>query len=270
MNRLILFLPVWLFFLTHTLQEVKAAPTAVSINLCTDQLLLAFRDAMPIRLSPLAIEPAYNYLSQSVSPWMVVQPKLDDLILVAPKVVFAGAYSDKYLLSALPVMGIPVEVLPMANDFEQVRENIRRMGDVLSQRGIANRLIQALNERLGAIPRVATSRTALFYAPNGFTHGKGTIYDEILARAGLQNLASLQGIEGHGYLPLEVLIWHTPDYLILEDAGTGHPSMAQRLLHHPAIEKISKAMKVLSVDANLFSCAGFSSVLALQQIVGQL
>ena len=136
------------------------------------------------------------------------------------------------------------------------------------------RIVNDLRERLKASKDVVqynSRHSAIIYAPNGFTHGTDTIYNEILKAAGLRNLAAERGIVGDGYLSIEDLILNPPDYLIFEDNNpSSRHSLAQSLLSHPALKVLRKTSKVLTLNANLFSCAGPSSFIALEKIIEQL
>ncbi len=247
--------------------------TLVSINLCADQYLLLFPHNQPVYYSPLAADIDYNYLASNVKKSQTIQPQLDRILLKHPEKVFASPYSDTYLLHGLKNAGIETVVIPNASNFEGIKNNIALIASAIHEEAKGQQIIDALDEQLEEIQSRVRNRpheSALFYAPNGFTHGGGTIYQAILNQAGLTNLAAKLGIEGHGYLSLEKLLWYQPHYLIIEDNLDSNHSEAQALLSHPALSNQHFNATLIFVQGNLLSCPGFGSLLALEQIVNQL
>ena len=253
------------------------AVAVASMNLCTDQLLLLLADQKNITsVSDLGADPQYSYMAKKAQGLPTNTGQAEQLISQAPDVVLAGEYSDKAALSQLAAFGIPTVVLPLSRGLVSIAEQIRDVASAIGEQERGEALITALDARLkqadASVPRAGRKPVALIYAPNGFTHGKNTLYDEILTRAGMINAASESGMQGHGYMTLEQVLEMQPDFLILEDsAGSSgnRNSMAQRMLSHPALVRGLPNTRYLRVPANLWTCPGPSSIRAIELLIEQ-
>jgi len=105
------------------------------------------------------------------------------------------------------------------------------------------------------------------YAPNGYTAGAGTFTDELLARAGLRNIAAETGITGYGTLSVEQVLAANPDVLVIDDSARNHNSLAQRMTAHPALAGLARAHRV-TIASNRWLCAGPWSVDAVELLAG--
>jgi iron complex transport system substrate-binding protein len=92
--------------------------------------------------------------------------------------------------------------------------------------------------------------------PNGFTVGPGSLVDEILTRAGLDNLAARLDIAADEQVPLEVVALLGADLLILDRDEASAPSLADAALDHPAIAALARRMTLVSLPARLWTCGG--------------
>jgi len=92
--------------------------------------------------------------------------------------------------------------------------------------------------------------------PNGFTVGPGSLVDEILSRAGLDNLAARLDIAADAQVPLEVVALLGADILILDRDEASAPSLADATLDHPAIAALASRMTIVSLPARLWTCGG--------------
>ena len=117
-------------------------------------------------------------------------------------------------------------------------EHILQVGAWLGQEAKAREIVARFDADLAALAAKKPDglRVAL-YGPNGYTTGTGTLADDILSAAGLQNIAADAGIPGGGTLPLERLVLLHPDILVSSNPYPGY-SQAEAVLNHPAIRAI--------------------------------
>ncbi|MCY4044765.1 MAG: ABC transporter substrate-binding protein [Cellvibrionales bacterium] len=217
----------------------------------------------------MAPQKSYNYLYREVKKNQIIKPQLDALLTLKPSLVLAGSHTKKSLLHGLGNLGLSTVIIEPAYTFEGIRENL---GKLLNQEKKAASLLREFDTRLDLLSDQSKGKpdqTAIFYAPNGFTHGRGTMYDAILSAAGLSNLAAELGIQGHGYISLETLLWYEPDIIILEDDFSENHSLSQQMLNHPALKRALLQSRLIYVNANKLRCPDFSSLLAVEQILEQ-
>ena len=80
---------------------------------------------------------------------------------------------------------------------------------------------------------------AIVLNPNGFTVGPGSLVDEIMTRAGLENVAATLKIGNYGQMPLEIVVTKAIDVLIVSASRDGPPAIATEMLKHPVLSRIS-------------------------------
>jgi iron complex transport system substrate-binding protein len=232
---------------------VHAAPArVVSTNLCTDQLaMLIAAPGQLVSVSHVARDPVASALAAEAAAYPINHASAEEIFLLGPDLVLAGAYDHPATLAALDRLGIAVETFPIERGFADIRANVSRMGALLGQPRRAADLLAAMDASLieGA-PAGARPRAALFYA-NAWSSGAGTLAHAILEAAGFANVAAERGVAGMGVLPLEVLVMEAPDLVVTgQDYAT--PARAQDVLRHPAARAVGGGRAV--VADNLWVC----------------
>ena len=66
--------------------------------------------------------------------------------------------------------------------------------------------------------------------PGGFVSGPGTLMDEMMRRAGLENAATRYGLTRTANLPLERVVADPPQILLSGEPYPGAPSWAERVM----------------------------------------
>ena len=230
----------------------EAPSRVVSMNLCTDQLamMLAAPDQL-VAVSRIARDPVSSALWAEAAAWPAHGGGAEEVHLLAPDLVLAGAYDPATTMEMLRRLGHHVEVFGIDESFEDIRASVRRMGALLGTPERAEALIAEMDAVLDASPAPEPRpRAALFYS-NGYTSGAGTLANEILNAAGYVNVAVEHGIEGMARLPLETLVMDAPD-LLVTGQDYAAPALAQGILGHPATAAIGAGR--VRVSDNLWAC----------------
>lgn len=211
----------------------------VSVNLCTDQLALLLADPGQIAaVSPLAFDPAYGV---AVPPGVgQTRGQAEDVHALAPDLVLAGTFSGAATLTMLRRLGHRVEVFPPEVTLDDIRANIRRMGDVLGQPARAAAMVAEFDAGLAALQDNGRRPRAALWFANGYAPGPATLAGQILAAAGFDNVATEAGIAATGFLSLEQLVLLAPEVIV-----TGQPypgaSRAEDILRHPVVAALNRA-----------------------------
>ena len=233
----------------------------VSVNLCTDQLLLLLADPGQIAsVSRLALEPESSYMARAARHHPVNDARAEQLLALQPDLVLAGRYSPRPLLQLLRRLGYRVEQLELPRSLEEIRRNIRRVAALLGRERRGEVLIREMDRRIGAVAATFDGTTerpaALFYQPRGYTSGRDTLQDQALRLAGWRNLAAEAGIEGYGHIDLERLLLGRPQQIFTSAYAPGSRSLAQHLLQHPALRRITAGRPMINVDYRYWICGG--------------
>jgi len=238
--------------------NLSASPLrVVSMNLCTDQLLmlLADRDEI-VSVSYLAVRPDLSVMTEQAQGLYLNHGQAEEIMRLKPDLVLAGVFSTRSTVFMLKKLGYRVEVLPVASDFSTIRANIRKVADLVGHPLRGEQLIAQFDKRLQVLKnkRPAKPVMAVFYRENGYTTGKNTLADAILKQAGFSNLAAQLGISGSGHLSLEELLMHPVDVLIKGRRRSPDGSVAAAALLHPAYRYYAAQRKNISIDDALWIC----------------
>lgn len=219
-----------------------AAPArVVSTNLCTDQLaMLIAAPGQLVSVSAVARDPVSSAMAREAAAYPANHGAAEEIFLLAPDLVLGGEFMRPDTRATLERLGLKVETLPIETSFAQSRANILRVGALLGREDRAAALAAEMDAGLEAgreTPAPGARPTAALLYSGGYTSGAGTLADEILKRAGLDNLAARDGVQGLARLPLERLVMEAPDLLVLGQ-NYGKPALAQEILRHPAVRAL--------------------------------
>ena len=214
-----------------------AAPQKiVSLNLCTDQLLMLLADPNQIAsLSKIVGDPNVSFLAEKSAAFKKNRGDAEEIFINSPDLVVAGVYTEKATVQILQSLGIRVEIFPIEQNFDDIVKNIKKMGLLIGHSDRAKRMIDDFNFRLEELRSGITERPrAAIYSANGYTTGTETLSGQILKTAGFRNITEEVGMSFGGTLPLETLIMLKPDLVITGKAYPGH-SRSEEILTHPVL-----------------------------------
>jgi iron complex transport system substrate-binding protein len=248
---------------------VDAKPARiVSLNLCTDELVL--RLAEPDRIASvtwLAREPGSSNVADAALRVEINHGFAEEVAAAKPDVVVAGRYTARTTVALLKRTGIPVIDFDVPRSIDDVRNQIRIMARLLGEQDEAERLIERMNHRLAAVAPPPTPRPrAIVLNPNGTTVGRGTLVDEIMTRAGMDNVAAQLGIDSYGIVPLETVVTSNLDIIIVGASRDGPPAMAMEILRHPVLGKAAARITVVDLPMRLLACGGPTVVEAVERL----
>lgn len=229
----------------------------VSINLCTDQLLLMLADADQIAsVSYLSLQPESSFVAEEAKRYPVNHARPEELLALDPDLILTVEFTDRRLLGLLENLGYRVAQLPMPTSISGIENNIRHLAELLGQPGRGAALIHKMRSSLSQIPpQPANPRPkALFYQPRGYTSGDGTLQNEALVLAGWSNLAS--GISGYSSIDLESLLLGQPDQIFTSTYTEETRSLAQKQINHPALRRITRNRPIIEIPFKYWICGG--------------
>jgi iron complex transport system substrate-binding protein len=237
----------------------KKPQRVVSLNICTDELVLRLADRSRIAsVSWLARDPATSNVTALAAHVPINYGLAEEVLPLGPDLVLAGTYTTRLAAALLQRAGVPLATFDVAHSLDEARGQIRTVAKLLGEAERGERLIAAIESSLvGASPRPApVSLKAAVLGPNGFTVGAGTLADEIIRRAGLDNIGARLGIGRYGGVPLETVVAHAVDVLIVSSSHDGPPSLATELLRHPILGKVSGRTHAVVLPSRLWNCPG--------------
>ncbi|AWJ92160.1 ABC transporter substrate-binding protein (plasmid) [Azospirillum baldaniorum] len=231
----------------------------VSLNLCADELLL--RLVGPERLAAvtwLARDPRASTVAALALRVPVNHGTAEQILPLNPDLIVAGRYTTRVAVGLLTRLDAPLLELDVPQSVAGVAEQIRGLARAVGEPDRGEALVADLLSRLDALPAAAPGPrpTAVVLRPNGFVAGSGSLVDELLTRAGLENMADRLPLGSQGALPLEAIILGGADVLIVDAAPDAPPSLAGALLHHPALKALKRQVRTVSLPSRLWTCPG--------------
>ncbi|MEL4069456.1 ABC transporter substrate-binding protein [Ochrobactrum sp. GPK 3] len=262
----------WLLALAATvsvaLSSAEAAPSqrVVSINVCTDQLAMLLSAPGQLQsVSHLSRDPQLSVLAGQAAQLPVNHAQAEEIFFMKPDLVLAGTFSSQVTVDLLRRLGLRVEQFAPARSFDDIETHLKRMGVLLGREEQAEAQVASMRARLAAIEKPQHRKTVALYFANSYTSGRGTLIDEAVKLAGLDNIADRAGVNGPAALPLEMLVMEKPDMLILS-ANERAPALAFQNFQHPALRAIEREAKAMTLPDNLTVCGGPFSVEAVAKL----
>lgn len=234
----------------------------VSLNLCTDQILLQLVARERIAaLSWLSPNPENSALYREAQGLRTVRGNAEEVIALKPDLVLVGTTSTRFTTRVLREFGIPVLALAGVDSLDQVREQIRTVAQAVGETATGEAVVARFDARRAELAKQVQAshpagpmRIATQYLAGGRSAGIGTIYDDIFQVAGYANGAARAGLKRYGTLPMERVVVEHPDVLVTSDYRRGVPTLGNRMLAHPALRGLDA--RELVMPGRLTVCGG--------------
>jgi len=242
----------------------------VSINLCTDQLLMLIAERKNIAsVSYLAAKKNSSAMYLEAKGIKANRGLAEDILLMKPDLILAGTYTSRPAVFLLKRLGFNVIELPVARNLDDIRQNIKTIAKAVGEVEKGEQLLATFNQR---VSKALTARSkqqavAVFYRENGYTTGGNTLANTILETAGFINLATQLGISGSGYLSLETLIIEDPNIIISGKQRSQQGSTARAAFQHPAFKKFIAQKQVINISDPLWVCGTPFILDAIEQLM---
>jgi iron complex transport system substrate-binding protein len=234
------------------------AQRIVSLNLCTDELLLRLADPAKVAsVTWLSRDPSGSNVAGLAAQVPINHGLVEQIIAADPDLVLAGAFTTRIAVGMLKRTTIPVVEFSVPRSLDDVRRQIRAVAALVQAEDRGKQLIDEIDRRIAAIavkPR-SMRPTAVVLNPNGATVGQDTLANQIMTAAGLDNIAARLDIDNYGQIPLEVVALHEVDVMIVSASRDGPPSKATELLSHPVLSKLTRT-RIVVLPGRLWNCGG--------------
>ncbi len=209
----------------------------VSLNFCTDQLLLAL--VPPERIASLT----WLARTDGTAVERALAGKLplnrgsaEEVLAAHPDLVLAGRYTTANTRALLTQVGVPMVVVDAAQDWEGIRRVTREVAAAVGEPARGEALLAQMDSGLAAIAalRMATPVRAIGWSGAAEdVPGADTLFNTILTTAGAVNLAALPSGR-HGF-DLEQVLRARPQVLLRGTSHAGDRALRSSVAGHPAL-----------------------------------
>ena len=246
-----------LVLLSATLRAAGPAQRIVSLNLCTDELLLRLAPEKTASVTWLSLAPSGSNVSDLAARVPINHGLAEQVIAAEPDLVLAGTFTARIAVGMIKRAAIPVVEFSPPRSLDEARKNIREVAALVGAEDKGRALNEEIDRRVAAVaakPR-SVRPTAVVLNPNGATVGQGSLADQVMTVAGLDNVAAKLRTDNYAQIPLEVVALHKVDVLIVSAARDGPPAMAIETLRHPILSQL-KETRIVVLPGRLWTCAG--------------
>jgi len=246
------FASLWVISLLLVAAAAPAGATprrVASLNLCTDELVLALADpGQIVSVTHLAQDPAETPLWQQARRYSRNDGSLFSVAALRPDLVVSmgGGARDRLRIAAR--LGIPTLDLPFATSLGDVERNIRRVAAVLGRRHAGEALLRRMAMLRASAPPVRID--TLWLGGGGRTVAPAGLEAQWMALAGLRQ----RPIRGDR-VSLETLLVNPPRVLLRSDYRHGQYSGDQRWLAHPLASRL-RGTRTVATDGRRWTCMG--------------
>ncbi len=228
----------------------------VSLNLCADELVL--RLAPPGHVASvtfLAADPVSSTVADRTAGIVLNRGLAEEVVPLAPDLVIAGRFTTRAATAMLRRLGIEVLELDIPASIEEAYAQIRSLAARLGAAERGEAMVAQIEAAL-AVPPPPRRLSAVVLRPNGFTAGPGSLPDELMRRAGLDNLAARLATSRLGQLEVEDIVTAAPEVMVVDMNPDTPPSRARSLIQHPALVRTAAHGVVVPLPSRLWSCVG--------------
>ena len=231
----------------------------VSLNMCTDQLLLDLAQPDQIAgLSPFAGNPSMSWAASRSTALPLLSGTAEEVMLIRPDLVVAGRFTKRATREFIRERGIPVEEFDVAGTLADTREQISRFGEITGARDKARRRIAEIDAAEADLRAAAVSSRmrVLPLSRRGWASGRETLMADLLAMAGLDNAAGEIGLRSGGFVTLEEIVRLRPDAILVSRDDDRAEDQGRAMLLHPAVQSLFPPERRIVIPERLTVCGG--------------
>ena len=273
------FLPRWIVALA-TLGGFYCAPASaadfpriVSMNVCTDQLVLRLADpAQILGLSRFSREAWLSRPGSDNRRYPMLSGGAEDVLVLRPDIVVASLFDKRSTRELLKANGLRLAELAVPRTLDEAKLQIREMGEITGHPDRAAVEIARLDAALARARQAVAGKhyRVLPLSRRGWAAGSDSFVGSLLRETGLFNAAGDLGFEMGGFASLEAIVSTKPDLILVSQAGDFARDDGQAFLLHPALERFYPAQKRIVIPERLTECGGVMLAEALDVLVKEL
>ena len=247
-------------------------PRLVSMNVCTDQLVLTLADPEQILGLSRFARDGWQSKAGDLSRYPVLSGGAEDILLIRPDIVVASAFDKRSTRELLKAKGLHLAELAVPRTLDEARQQIREAGDITGQPDRAAAEIARLDAALARARRAVSERhfRVLPLSRRGWVAGSDSFVGSMLAETGLRSAAGDLGFSFGGFAPLETIVNLRPDFIVVSQAGDTARDEGQAFLLHPALERFYPPEKRIVIPERMTECGGVLLADALDALTAEV
>jgi iron complex transport system substrate-binding protein len=248
-------------------------PRLVSMNVCTDQLVLKLADPEQILgLSRFSRDGWQGPAAVDISRYPLLSGGAEDVLLIRPDIVVASAFDKRSTRELLKAKGLRLAELAVPRTLDEARQQIREAGGITGHPDRALKEIERLDAALARARGAVAERhfRVLPLSRRGWVAGSDSFVGSLLGEAGLRSAAGDLGFASGGFASLEAIVNLRPDFIVVSQAGNFARDDGQAFLLHPALERFYPMQRRIVIPERMTECGGVMLADALDVLTAEL
>ena len=273
MNRRVAFAALAVASLWMAPAQAAGLPRIASMNVCTDQLLVSLADPGQILgLSRFSRDAWQSFVADDARRYPALSGGAEDILVLKPDIVVASLFDKRSTRELLKQNGLRLVELAVPRNLDEVKAQIRQMGEITGHRDRAAAAIARLDAALARARQAGAERhySVLPLSRRGFVAGSDSLISSLLTETGLFNAADDLGVGSGGFASLEAIVSLRPDFLVVSEAGDRAEDEGRAFLLHPALERFYPPQRRILIPERLTVCGGVMLADALDLLVEEL
>jgi iron complex transport system substrate-binding protein len=221
-----------------------------------------------------AVDPRWSMAAAAAEGVTRVGAGPEQLLSARPDLVICDPFTLPETLALLGNAGVPVVVTGDAASFDDIRANVRRIGAWCHLEAPAERLVATMDERLQALAERAPDAapfTVICLDGALHTHGRGSLFDALVAAAGATNAAAARGVGPFRKLDVEAVMSWRPDVIVV-GSSDGTAAVPAWLSEFPGVNRLPcvRDARVVRIRSPLLASTSHHLVEAAHELQQQL
>jgi iron complex transport system substrate-binding protein len=237
-------------------QPAIAPHGIISNNPCIDSVLAEI--AAPGQIAAVSIyshDPGSGSAPQQwAAPLPAIGNSAEEIIAARPALLLTGNLASNGTNAALKKAGVKMVAFGVPATLQEDLAQIRQIAQAIDREAAGEALIDRITS-VTALTKSPTLQSAIIWQTGGFVAGKGTLQDELLARAGFQNASATYGLKQWDILPLETLIRKPPDIIFMPGSAKGDDARALAM-RGDVLRHLKGKTRIVDFPDKLLFCGG--------------
>jgi iron complex transport system substrate-binding protein len=229
----------------------------VSANPCVDAVLAEI--AAPSQIAAIS---AFSHDADSASAplaWARKHPAVgitaEEIIAARPRLLLTGNLASTGTNTALTKAGVKIITFGVPATVEESVAQVRQVAHAIGREAAGEALVGRIEKNLVRSDGHSSKISALIWQAGGFVAGKGTLQDELLARAGFSNASETYGLKQWEQLPLETVIRKPPVVIFMASSAEGDEARTLAVRKR-MIARLGGKTRIVPFPDKLLFCGG--------------
>lgn len=224
-------------------------------------------------------DPAISYIAEETKDIKMTVPlmglSMEQVTEARPDLIVASTYTDGNEIQMYRNLGIPVVIIKGPRSIQQVKDDVRIIAAAAGEKERGEKVISEMDRQLAEIDDVLSKQQGkkpVVFLISQMTRygGPGSMFHELLTRAGLENAIAKAGVMNGQMISPELIVKADPDiFLVSKDRTsdiTGAGKYRDQFLANPAIASMRAASHVVPIDDKYIYAASQNCVYAIKAL----